>query len=284
MGNSASAAENPKPIPFGRYELVLGQENPVCLAVGEQIKDYRKIPDKLRPHQSGTWGQDLSFLDKVDSRCDFPLENKGEISVPDWKPFDPTSAPRRNSTRAEEVFNGFLVGYKPWDRGPLPDGVDLDKREEIIRSARYPLLDQLTAWGVIRFQTATMTMKDRGPQLFYRFSNPPNTLQNCWTIGFDRDSVLYNLRFIEFRIAQVFQFENDTYYVTGPTYLGKFINDKVDIRIASFDRLAAVEFAADSPDFITDQVPITPDFGDPSVPSNTCEFNLRAREERSPLF
>lgn len=269
-GPSYSETANPKPLPFGRYDLVKGQDNPVCLAVGEQVKAYQKVPHQLRPHETVAWGLDPHVIATADFRCDYPLESKGGITVPVWKPFDPTVAPFRNSVRADEVFSGFFIDGKPWDLIRLPSGPELSARERFIRGSRP--IDQLTAWGVMRFQSATIAMRDFGPLTIYRFSDPPNLLQNCWTIGVERDSPLYRLRFIRFRIAQVFQFGTDTYFVSGQTPVARSSPDRIDIRIASLDRLAALDLSMDTPDAVTRQVPPTPDAKDPRIAPNTCEF------------
>lgn len=281
FGTPALGEESTKPITFGRYNLVKGQDNPLCLAIGEQVKDYKKVSSGLRPHQSGTWGEDYSSLSKVDFRCDFPLETRGGIKVPEWKRFDPYTT-LRDSARAQEVFNGFFPIYKPWNRLPPPSGVDIDKREQIIRSARDPLIDQLMAWGVVRFQTSLMSTPGLGDLVLYRFSFPPDLQRNCWTVGVDKDSPLYKLRFISFAMSQVFQFGGELYYLSGNTSVGHFVDDSADIRVASLDALSRVDLREDSPGFVQDQVPIFPEYPDAKVPANTCLFKLLSEDERIP--
>lgn len=43
-----------QPLPFGHYGSVKGQDNPFCLAVGEQITEFRKIPRSEPRPRSGT--------------------------------------------------------------------------------------------------------------------------------------------------------------------------------------------------------------------------------------
>lgn len=270
----ALAQGQDEPVPFGRYDLVAGQTNLVCLAFGDQLKTYSKIPAGLMPHQSD-WRKRWAFTDSYDFRCDFPLRTKGDITLPDWAAWNPISSDHESSllSPAQEVFNGFFRADAP--AASEASVLDIDEREKIIRTSRAPLLRQLIGWGIIRYQTAAFPIAGLGPVKLYRFSFPPSLQQNCWTIGFSANSSLYKLRFLSFPILQIFRFGGKTYYLSGRTPVPGSPSLHFDLRIASMEELADVELGPDSPDPVKNQSPETLGFDHVRVPPIHCGFQLR---------
>jgi hypothetical protein len=205
----AAAKDAKSPIQFGRYNLLQGQNNPVCLAVGEQIKDYQRVPFVPNPKRSSFHYGVVQDVDKFDVRCDAPIHSTNQIKVLNWQPID-TLKRGQDARLAAELYSDFYPNRN------LGDAVRKEKfRPEYEMDSQRGLLELATAEGLIEFQKSEISMNGLGTLPIYRFSLPLNPRNSkCWNVGFDRKSPLNKLRHLDYpiNINEVFSYGTENYF------------------------------------------------------------------------
>lgn len=88
----AAADSKPAFVEFGRYKLIKGADDEMCLEIGKQIGKYQPID------LPKSWRLDPSTTMHIDYRTDLPLQGVGtKLRVPEWQALDLYHTPQTGS-------------------------------------------------------------------------------------------------------------------------------------------------------------------------------------------
>lgn len=227
---------------FGLYNLVKGQDNPICSAVGEQIKNYKRVPFAKGPNRKRYFLLEKKDFETANTRCDYPIQNIGIISVPLWQNVELFSRENLKSGQGlgllRILFSEFYRSSSITHEGKAVE-IDDETQLVIIRRAQSELVDYLASLGLMKMQKAEIEFASNGKQNVYRlnFPNNPNE-QQCWHIAFDRESPFHKIWKLSFPLNGLFQSNGKTYTIVDTNNAPKYGDETLSV--LSFDYLASI--------------------------------------------
>lgn len=212
LSSLAKAASQQEALTFGRYELTNGIDNEMCLAIGKQVAQYKRVDLPQTYRQLPVIETPKS---EIDYRCDIPITNTESIRPLGWKPIDLFQSGTIHGLYHRLFSNEQMKRFR-YFKQEFPE----KEKRELVMSAQGTLLEKLIANGVFQMEKGTLEL-DAGIEVdVYRLNSPAgffeNEPQQCWSIAFDPASALDKMKFFQWPINDLFYFKDEAVFAVPP--------------------------------------------------------------------